>query len=578
MGDTDMSPDATSDVAVLRELRKVRRERRLGDTEWFDVLYRVYLFALVGTIAVVFVSDAINGLIDDDVSTEQILTRGPSIAGVLAVFAFGIGLRNGAEGGPVSVESADVRHLLMAPISRTRVLLRPIAQRGRSVAFAIALSLGILGQLVAREIDGSRAAWAASGALFGVLLAALYVGAAVVAHALRLPRSAASTIFLLGLAWQSAVAWGIWTGEATGIARIGPANLDGSVLFWGIRQRGIDVIALGLALLLVGLAFALGGRLRLDPLERRGQLVSQLRFAATVQDIRTVVMLRRQLRAESVRARAWFGGGMRPDAPATRPVGRPQRAAGQPGPSFVWRRGFIAIGRLSAGRFLRIITLALVAGGAASLAVSSSLLFLVVFVGVAYLAGLEALEPLSQEIDRPDITDGMPTDRGWLFAHHLVAPAVLLAVVAMVGAVGATLVEPDHAAAAFVLAVPVAWAGAIGAVVTTIGDASQAPSVANTTLLGADRGTESPFAMPEFAGFSNIAKGALPFVFSAVAALPLVAIRSTPTVSTLGRSMLGVALCLIVMVWWVLRRDRWAAAVRTFFAAGRTVPSNGTTS
>lgn len=578
MVDTDISPDATGDVAVLHELRKVRRERRLGDTEWFDVLYRVYLFALVGTIAVVFASDAINGLIDDDVSTEQILARGPSIAGVFAVLAFGIGLRNGADGGPVSVESADVRHLLMAPISRTRVLLRPIAQRGRSVAFAIALSLGILGQLVAREIDGSRAAWAASGALFGVLLAALYVGAAVVAHAIRLPRPAASGIFVLGLAWQSAVAWRIWTDEATGIARIGPANLDGSVLFWGIRQRGIDVIALGLALALVGAAFALGGRLRLDPLERRGQLVSQLRFAATVQDIRTVVMLRRQLRAESVRSHAWFGGGLRPDARAVRPPGRPQRASGQPNPSLVWKRGLIAIGRLSAGRFLRIITLALVAGATASLAVSSSLLFLVVFVGVVYLAGLEALEPLSQEIDRPDLTDGVPTDRGWLFVNHLVAPAALLAAVALIGAIGATLIEPGYGVAAFVLAVPVAWAGAMGAVVTTIGDASQAPSVANTTLLGADRGSESPFSMPEFAGFSNIAKGILPFVFSAVATLPIVAMRSTPTASMLLRSMLGVALCLIVMVWWVLRRDRWAAAVRAFFVAGRTVPSNGASS
>jgi hypothetical protein len=578
MVDTDINPDAISDVAVLRELRTVRRERRLGDTEWFDVLYRVYLFALVGTIAMVVASDAITGLIDDDVSTEQILTRGPSIAGVLAVLAFGIGLRNGADGGPVSVESADVRHLLMAPISRTRVLLRPIAQRGRSVAFAMALFLGILGQLVAREIDGSRAAWAASGALFGALLAALYVGAAVVAHALRLPRPAASTIFILSLAWQSAVAWGIWTGEATGIARVGPANLAGSVLFWGIRQRGIDLIALGFAVVLVALAFALGGRLRLDPLERRGQLVSQLRFAATVQDIRTVVMLRRQLRAESVRARGWFGGGTRPDAPAVRPSSRPQRAAGDPGPSFVWRRGLIAMGRLSAGRFLRIIALALTAGAAASLSVSSSLLFLVVFVGVAYLAGLEALEPLSQEIDRPDLTDGLPTDRGWLFAHHLVAPAALLAIVAMVGAVGATLIEPSYAAAAFALAVPLAWAGAIGAVVTTVGDASQAPTIANTTMLGADRGTESPFAVPEFAGFSNIAKGALPFLFSAVAAVPIVAMRSSPNASTLWRSLLGVALCLIVMVWWVLRRDRWSVAIRSFFAAGRAVPSNGATS
>ena len=99
-----MSEHVESDTAVLRDLRRVRRERRLGDTEWFDVLYRVYLFALVGTIAVVFASDSIDGLIDETISTDLILERGPSIAAVAAVLAFGIGLRNGAEGGPVSVE------------------------------------------------------------------------------------------------------------------------------------------------------------------------------------------------------------------------------------------------------------------------------------------------------------------------------------------------------------------------------------------------------------------------------------------------------------------------------------------
>ncbi len=299
-----MSEHVETDAAVLRDLRRVRRERRLGDTEWFDVLYRVYLFALVGTIAVVFASDSIEGVLDEPIDTDLILGRGPAIAGIVAALAIGIGLRNGAEGGPISVESADVRHLLLSPISRTRVLMRPIGQRLRAVAFGLGLGLAVLAQLVAREIEGSRAAWAASGALFGALLAAYYVGAAVVAHALRMPRWLASVIATIAVTWQSLVAWRIWNGEGSDGERIGPANLAGSVLFWGIRQRGIDLVAIGAAVVLVAAALALGGRLRLQPLERRGQLVSQLRFAATVQDIRTVVLLRRQLSAESVRVDA----------------------------------------------------------------------------------------------------------------------------------------------------------------------------------------------------------------------------------------------------------------------------------
>ena len=576
-----MSDAAASDAALVRELRRVRRERRLGDTEWFDVLYRVYLFALVGTGIVLFVSDSIDGLIEEPIATDDILRYGPSIAGVVAMLALGIGLRNGADGGPISVESADVRHLLLSPISRTRILMRPITQRLRSVAFALALGLAILGQLVAREVEGSRAAWAASGALFGVMLAAFYVGGAVVSHALRVRRWVASAILVFGVVWQGITAWRIWFDEATGWERIGPANLAGSVLFWGIRQRGIDVIAPAVASVLVLAAIALGGRLRLQPLERRGQLVSQLRFAATVQDIRTVVLLRRQLRAESIRQRPWFG--RRGRAALSAPPARPPRARHlEPGneprlPTFIWRRGAAAFNRLPASRLLRMSSLAALAGVTGSLTVSNSWLFIVPFVGSSFLLGLEALEPLAQEVDRPDLTDGLPVSRGWLFAQHLIAPAVALTAFGLIGAAAASVVEPDHAAAALALAVPIAWAGAIGGVITTVGDAPDPLVIQNTTVTGADRGAESPLSMPEFAGFSNVARGGVPVVLSSIAAGPIVAMRFQSDAAMVGRSVVGVALCLAVMVWWVIRRDPWSISIRNFFAAGRAASSPGAT-
>lgn len=190
-------------------------------------------------------------------------------------------------------------------------------------------------------------------------------------------------------------------------------------------------------------------------------------------------------------------------------------------------------------------------------------------VAAAFLLGLESIEPLAQEVDRPDLTDSIPRPRGWVFAHHLVAPAGLLAVAGLVAAIAATVVEPDHAAAAFGMAVPLAWAGAIGGVVAAVKDAPDPPAVASTTLLGADRGAESPLAMPEFAGFSNVGLGALPVILSAICALPVLALRFDPTLSTVWRSLVGVALCLAVAVFWVVRRDRWGVSLRAFFAEGR---------
>src|SRR6187399_38637 len=164
--------------ATLRELRRTRTKRRLGST------------------------DAIDGLIDDEVDVNVLLAKGPSILGIAVMVAVAMGLRSGADGGPISVEPADIRHVLLAPISRRVVLFTPIWQRLRSTMFSFGLVGAVIGQLVATELAGSRAAWAASCALFGAIVGALFVGAGVLAHAVHLPRWAASTIGVLLLAWQ----------------------------------------------------------------------------------------------------------------------------------------------------------------------------------------------------------------------------------------------------------------------------------------------------------------------------------------------------------------------------------------
>ena len=96
---------ASDQRAVLRDLRRTRKQRRLGDTEWFDVAYRVYLFALGGLIAIVLVSDAIGGVIGDDVTTDDLLLHGPSAAGLLVV-----GIKEGEEFSRYKIPSCIASH------------------------------------------------------------------------------------------------------------------------------------------------------------------------------------------------------------------------------------------------------------------------------------------------------------------------------------------------------------------------------------------------------------------------------------------------------------------------------------
>jgi len=570
-----MSSDSRS---ALRELRRLRTRNRIGDSEWFDIAYRVYLFALVGLVLVVWASDAVEGIVSEDLSTELLLGRGPSVLGLLAVAAAAMGLRSGADGGPISIEPADVRHVLLAPLDRRFVLFQPASQRFRSVMFALALGAGVLGQLVGREVEGSRPAWAAACAAYGAMVGAWFVGAAIVAHAVRLPRWAATGIGAVLLAWQAVALWSTWNDQLGDVARAGPGDLVGSVALWGIRQRPLDVLAILAAVAVVAVALTVVGRLRLEALVRRGELVSQLRFAATAQDLRTVVLLRRQLRAEAPRPVPWGGRSRTHDrageGPRPVPTRVPARAGAVPVRSttltaVAWRRGLASLRRLPFSRLARMVVLGALGGVFASLTETTSPLYALGLLAAVFLLGMEAIEPLSEEVDRPDLTDGLPLDRGALYLRHLIVPAITLAAVAMVGAATATVMDPPSAPAAFALAVPTALLGAIGPVVTTVLDAPLPLAVADTNVFGSPRGGESPFAMAEFAGFSTAFTAIAPVVLSGVAVVPVLVADIDGGIGTIARLLVGSALVIVAAAFWVRRRDRWAIGMRKFFEEGR---------
>ena len=75
--------------SVVQELRRTRRGRRLGDLEWFDVAYKVYIAALVGGGVIVWLS----GLVTDDPASagagRDVLDHGPAVLGFAVAVAVG---------------------------------------------------------------------------------------------------------------------------------------------------------------------------------------------------------------------------------------------------------------------------------------------------------------------------------------------------------------------------------------------------------------------------------------------------------------------------------------------------------
>jgi hypothetical protein len=521
----------------VQELRRTRRRRRLGELEWFEIAYRVYLAALVGGGVVLWLS----GLVSDEPATPEqvadVLRYGPSVLGAGVVLAVAVGLRSGSDGGPVSIEPPDVRHLLLAPIPRRAVLARPVAQRLRSMAFGGGLVGAVAGQLAARRLPGSGPAWAASGAVAGAAIGAAFVATAVLTHAARVPRWVATALAVALLALQALA--------ATEVLPAGPGDTIGSLALWGMRQQAIDVAGVAVIGAASLAAVALAGRLRVEPLVRRGDLVSQLRFAVTMQDLRTVVLLRRQLRGEQPRATPWV---------RLRTSVRAGRAR------TVWRRDWRGLLRYPVSRLARMAALS-VATGLAAVAVLRDTTPAIVGIGVAlYLLGLDAVEPLSQEIDRPDHTDAVPIPRGWLLAHHLAAPALAVVPFAVLGAATVAVLEPDAWAGALALCVPVAWVGVAGAVISIVRDA---PDPLQPPL------AQSAAVPPEFAGFTSTLRLLYPLVVSTLAGVPVLVARELPGVGTVVRMLVAAALVIAATVWWVRRRDEWRAKVREFLEAGR---------
>jgi hypothetical protein len=212
---------------------------------------------------------------------------------------------------------------------------------------------------------------------------------------------------------------------------------------------------------------------------------------------------------------------------------------------------------------------AVAAGAFGSLTITSSPLFALLLLASIFVLGLESIEALSQEVDRADRTDGIPIDRGWIFANHLVAPALLLAGVALISAATASILEPSHAVAALAISIPVLWGGALGPVVATVNDAPASAAAASTTIMGASRNAETSLVPPEFAGFTTIASTLLPVVISCIGILPVIVLRFDSTAPTAIRAIVGTALAIAVTLLWVRRRDSWSTKIRTFFAEGR---------
>ena len=522
---------------AIGELRRQRRRNRLAELEWFEALYRAYLAAFVFGGGALFISGFVP---DEEVSATtaaDFAARGGAWLGVVAAVAIAMGLRSGSRGGPLSLEEADVRLLLGAPVSRRAILLRPAAQRLRSLMFAGSMAGAFAGQLAGRRLPGTELAWASSGAMFGAAVAALHVGVALAAHGARLRPWIATIAALAVVGWQFATA----STDGTG-----PLDALGDLALWGDRVEFVDLVPVAATVVITFVGLALVGRMSLEALSRRTSLVAQLRFAVTLQDLRTVMLLRRQLGHERTRSRPWIrlrrNRGHRPES----------------------RRGWHGLLRFPIGRILRILGLSVVAGLAARAALDGTTAAIFVSGIALFVTGLELVEPLAQEVDHGDRTDALPLERGALYVRLLVPTFGVSLVPA--STIAGTVATSESPLLALLVAVPMLMSGLAGAIVNVV---SGAPDPVSSS-------TNDNFMPPEVAGTMNIVRSAWPVVISILGGLPLLAARdamekATGPEAAAARFTIAIALGTLLVLTWVHRRD----AIRTWLARAQQESRGG---
>jgi len=428
-------------------MQGARRRHYIREGDWVDSLYKAYLTVIVTVVALFYLSAAFGNASASASTVHDLDVQGPVFLGLAVAVLVALGLRSGAHGGPLALAAPDVTYLLLAPIPRALVFRSAALRQLRGVVLLPTIAGGVAGNIAAGHLDGSRVAWIVAGAAFGALAALLAWGCALVASSRRWTVRRANAIGAALVAWAAIdIALATDTSPTAQVGRVALAPLSWS---W------LALVGIALPFAIVGLGLAWIGGTSLEPLRHRAQLVRELRYAATLQDLRSIIVLHRELAQELPRSRPWWH------------VGRGLRAGA------CRRRDWQGYARWPFARIARVVVLAGIAGVALVGAWRANDAFLIVAGLAMFLAGVDGAEGLAQEHDHPDRAEQIPIPWGQLVLDHVVAPACALAIVAVIGLTvfSAVIGSVDALVVSLIAVFPMAIAAAVGAATSVVAGA-----------------------------------------------------------------------------------------------------------
>ena len=226
----------------------------------------------------------------------------------------------------------------------------------------------------------------------------------------------------------------------------------------------------------------------------------------------------------------------------------------------VWSRGVRGMLRWPASRLARLVLLGAIAGLAARGAWNGTSPLIAVAGIALYVAALDAVEPLAQEVDHPTLRNSMPSEGGAIELRHVPVAVVAMLVVSLVAFAAAVAAGPSAAAAEIAAAcvLPAALGAVGGAAVSVVGGApSQGGSGDTWTLMP-----------PEVAGLRLAYRTGFPPAMAIMGIAPVLAARTAarngaPAALVALGAGVGVLVLFVIVCAWVRQRERAHAWWRT---------------
>ena len=405
---------------VLSDLANARRSHFLQSHDLLSVVVKFYFVAIALAIVVDVTTTSSKFFVFHASDTTFVRANGASFAGILLAYLMFLGLMSGVRGGPVVLFSPELRLIFLSGVNTDRLLRRKAIRailRFSIMTGATGIAVGFVIHGLKR---GSPVDASISVGLYGLVSGAIYAGAACFALGLRLK---SNLVYVVGWALV------IYTSLA-GIFDIGvsPFALVGRLATMFLTPVSFLVVVLCVALVVISLGSVyLVPKADLETIERHSELVSRLRFAIGMRDVRSVILLSRSLSQDGFRARS-IGKNL-------------YRVFSQPTMAPVVR-SIQSLANWSVRRYIRV-TLMLFGGLVViSYAWSGTQVAYLISVPFIYVAGLDLSDPLTSLVDKPDNFVNYPVRDGWLLTRSLLAPIGLSILISLASAGVVYVIHP----------------------------------------------------------------------------------------------------------------------------------------